>query len=131
MYIKALKIAYKAHAGQLRKESNIPYIVHPLRVANCFNDTVRKTIAILHDVVEDTELNLEDLSFPKSVLEAVDSMTKRTGEKHFDYIKRVKKNELATEIKIADIVDNLSDTLAVQPKSMIKRYNKSLEILLT
>jgi (p)ppGpp synthase/HD superfamily hydrolase len=131
MYLEALKIAYKAHDGQVRKESLVPYIVHPLRVAHQFNDDVRKTIAILHDVVEDTPLNLEELTgFSETVIKALDALSRREGEQHFEYIKRLKENELAREIKIADIVDNLSDCLTIQPASMIKRYNKSLDILI-
>ena len=131
MYLEALKIAYKAHDGQVRKESLVPYIVHPLRVAHQFNDDVRKTIAILHDVVEDTPLNLEELTgFSDTVIKTLDALSRREGEQHFDYIKRVKENELAREIKIADIVDNLSDCSTIQPASMIKRYNKSLDILI-
>ena len=131
MYKEALKIAYKAHKGQLRRDSCVPYIVHPLRVAAQFNDDIRKTIAILHDIVEDTEVKLEDLYvFTSIVVEAIDSLSKRKGEDHFDYIKRLRRNDLAAEIKVADIVDNLSDTLSIQPERLIHRYNKSLELLL-
>ena len=130
MYKKALAIAYKAHDGQLRRESRVPYIVHPLRVANQFNDDIKKTIAILHDTIEDTDLNLEDLhEFPTNILRTLLVLTRNEQETHFEYIRRVKKDELATEIKIADIVDNLSDCLSIQPDSMIKRHNKSLKIL--
>lgn len=131
MYIQALKIAYEAHNGQYRKQSCVPYIVHPLRVAGYFSDDTKKTIAILHDIIEDTDTTKEDIEilFGKRISEVVDILSKRKGETYFEYIKRVKKDELAIEIKIADIVDNLSDTLCVQQKSMIDRYNKSLLIL--
>jgi len=132
MYKRALQIAYNAHKGQLRKQSCVPYIVHPIRVANCFQDDVKKTIAILHDVVEDTAFTLNNLEtiFPLCVTSVVDCLSKRIEETHFDYIKRVKKNEIATEIKIVDIVDNLSDTLCVVSDSMAERYDKSLKILI-
>jgi len=133
MYLKALQIAYNAHKGQIRKQSLVPYIVHPIRVANCFNSDDMKTIAVLHDVVEDTSVTLAQLSrlgFPIGVVSAIDSLSRRKNEQHFKYIKRLKGNEMAVQIKIADIVDNLSDTLAVCPKSMVDRYNKSLNILL-
>lgn len=130
MFQKALQIAYKAHKGQHRRDSNVPYIVHPLRVSNCFNDDYRKTIAILHDVIEDTDIKPDDLNLPKNVLDVLDVLTKRDNETHFEYVERVKCDEVATTIKIADIVDNLSDTISVQPQSMIDRYNKSLKILI-
>lgn len=133
MYFEALKLAYAAHDGQLRKQSCVPYIVHPIRVANYFNDDVMKTIAILHDVVEDTDIEMAYIyeNFPPRVSSAVEALTKREGEKHFDYIKRLKSNWDAREIKIADIVDNLSDTISICETSMADRYNKSLKILLS
>jgi len=132
MYNKALEIAYNAHSGQTRRDSCVPYIVHPIRVSQKFQSDFEKTIAILHDVVEDTDITIKDLKkhFPYPVINEVDALTRRDGEKHFDYIERVAEREIATKIKIADIVDNLSDSLSVQPKSMIERYNKSLEILI-
>lgn len=132
MYRRALKLAYKAHDGQLRKDSNVPYIIHPIRVSYCFNDLTRKTIAILHDVIEDTSFDFDDLrdaGMPDRIMNIVDILTRKKYETHMEYVKRVSKNEIATEIKIADIVDNLSDTISVQKQSMIDRYNKSLEIL--
>ena len=132
-YKEALTIAYNAHKGQVRRNSSIPYIVHPIRVASWFDDDTKKTIAVLHDIIEDTEKELEDLEclFPFQITSAIDALSRRKNETHFNYIKRLKKNELAVEIKIVDIIDNLSDTASVQPDSMIKRYNKSLRILLT
>jgi len=131
MYLEALKIAYKAHHGQLRRDSCVPYIVHPIRVAGHFNDDTKKTIAILHDVIEDTDLTLDDITqFGSKVYKAVDAMSQRKDEKHFDYIKRLRKNELAVQIKIADVVDNLSDTISIQPKSMTERYDKTLKMLI-
>jgi len=132
MYEIALKIAYNAHKNQYRNQSNVPYITHSLRVSYAFNDDFKKTIAILHDVVEDTTITLDDLKkiFPKRIVDAIDSLSKRDGEKHFDYINRLLKNKDAIEIKIVDVMDNLSDTLCVVSKSMSDRYNKTLGMLI-
>lgn len=132
MYLQALKIAHKAHSGQFRKDSNVPYIVHPIRVSGYFNDDYRKTIALLHDVIEDTGMTLEYLSklFPQNVVVVVGLLSRKEDEKYFDYIKKISLHEIATEIKIADIADNLSDTILVISESMIERYTKSLDILL-
>lgn len=132
MYQLALQIAYKAHKGQTRKESCVPYIVHPIRVSNCFTDDFRRTVAVLHDVVEDTSVTFRQLKkcFPYKVLYLIDLLTRRDNETHFEYIERLSVDEVAIEIKIADIIDNLSDCLSVQPSGMIKRYNKSLDILI-
>ena len=133
MFNQALKIAYEAHDGQFRRETRVPYIVHPIRVSLNFNDDFRKTIAILHDVIEDTDVTINDLvsqGFPGGMLKILDILTKKDGEKHLDYIRNVAKSEVAKVIKMADIVDNLSDALSVQPESLIKRYNQSLKILI-
>ena len=142
MYKKALKIAYNAHKGQYRNDDITPYIIHPIKVSQIFNGVytetehhgyilLKKIGAILHDVVEDTDITLNDLrlDFPKEVVETVDALTRRKNEKYFDYIKRLSKNKIAVEIKIADVIDNLSDGIC--SKSMIKRYNKTLDILIT
>jgi (p)ppGpp synthase/HD superfamily hydrolase len=132
MYLKALKIAYKAHKNQCRKDSNVPYIVHPIRVSGYFNDDLKKTIAILHDVVEDTDTTLEDLDklFPKNVVVVIGLLSRKKEEKYFDYIKKISLHETAAEIKIADIIDNLSDTISIISPSMLERYVKSLDILI-
>jgi hypothetical protein len=58
-------------------------------------------------------------------------LTRKPEENYFDYIKKIKENEVATKIKVADIVDNLSDTISVISESMLERYTKSLDILLS
>jgi (p)ppGpp synthase/HD superfamily hydrolase len=133
MFLKAFKFAYLYHNGQFRKQSRVPYIVHPARVASYFNDDEMKTIAMLHDIIEDTDCSIQLLQqlFPLRITEVVDILSKREEETHFEYIKRVKKNEKATAIKIADIIDNLSDTITVCSESMCKRYDESLKILLS
>lgn len=123
MYNEAIKIALKAHDGQYRKDGKTPYIIHPIRVANYFKDDLKKTIAILHDVCEDTN---QDLSmFPKEVTDILELLTK--GSDYMEYIKRLSKNKIAREIKVADIVDNLSDDCSDE---QIKKYYKALTILI-
>lgn len=126
MYKLALQIATQAHKGQVRKDGETPYILHPIRVADQFNDDYRKTIAVLHDVLEDTN---QDLSmFPKKVTDILKILTKK-GD-YFSYIKKISENEIATQIKIADILDNLADDCFQIPDSQIKRYYKALKILI-
>lgn len=130
MFHQALKVAYEAHKPQVRDGGNTPYIVHPFRVSMVMNDETSQVVALLHDVVEDTKVTLKDLGmmFPKEVTEAVDALSRRKDEKYFDYINRLSKNEIAVDVKIADIMDNLSDV--GKKDTMVKRYNKTLEILL-
>ncbi len=133
MYKEALKIAYKAHDGQIRRDSLVPYIVHPLRVASQFNDDARKTIAILHDVVEDTDVTLDELlvDFPLYVVGSIDALSRRDDEDYFDYLRRLKQDEWAVDVKIADLVDNMSDVLSPQTDKEIKKYNQALDLLIT
>jgi len=129
MYNKALQIAFNAHKGQTRRDSNIPYIIHPIRVSQQFQDEDLKTIAVLHDVIEDTDITYEYLQeeFTQDIALSVFTLTKCDDEKYSDYIDAILEDENATKVKIADIIDNLSDN----PKeSMIPRYIKSLDILI-
>ena len=127
MFEKAIHLALVAHDGQYRRDGVTPYIIHPIRVAARFEDDKRKTVAILHDVCEDTSFTLEDIKclFPVDVYEAVDALTKREGEDYDDYIKRCSENELATDIKIQDIFDNATDA----SNSSLDKYYSALVYL--
>jgi len=106
---KALKIALKAHKGQ-KDKAGAPYILHPLHVMMQMNDEISRIAAVLHDVVEDTDLTLEDLGregFSSEVLEIVDSLTWRPDENYENYISRLKQNPAALKIKIADLEHNM------------------------
>ena len=96
----ANEIAAKAHAGQVDKAGKA-YIHHPLAVASFVETNDEKTVALLHDVVEDTPVTLSDLcdaGFSEAVVHAVDCVTKRDGEPLRDYLCRVKSNPLATAV---------------------------------
>lgn len=133
MYARAYELAEKAHRGQTRWDRNIPYITHPLAVADKFTCPIHKTVAILHDVVEDTEVTLEDINkqFGSKVSYSIDCLTKRDGEAYDEYIVRVLGDPVATAVKIEDITHNLNslpDTLrGVRPKR--DRYALALYIL--
>lgn len=107
---KAILIAAKVHEGQEDKYGR-PYILHPLRVMMRVNTDIEKIVAILHDVIEDSELNLQDLEqegFSPEVIEAVDRLTKREGEAYAQYIDRIKDHRLARTVKLADLEDNMN-----------------------
>lgn len=106
---KALMIACRAHAGQLDKGLN-PYILHPLRLAVQFSNPNLQIVALLHDVVEDSDITLFDLrsaGFNEEVLVAVAALTKKTGEDYEQFIRRISINGLAVKVKIADLRDNM------------------------
>lgn len=130
----ATTVAARAHAGQKRKDGT-PYIAHPVKVAIRLETKVQKTVALLHDVVEDTDVTfaqLRELGFDEEVIAAVDSVTKRPGEKYADFILRAKQNPIGREVKLADIEDNLHDQSALDPDEasfLRERYNKAKDVL--
>ena len=110
MTILAMKTAYKAHLGQL-DYNDIPYIFHPYHLAEQMEDEISCTVALLHDVVEDTSLNFADLEqiFPKQVVEIVMLLTHDEKVDYFDYIQKIKTNAIATKVKLADIEHNSNE----------------------
>ena len=135
----ARHVAVQAHsdANQTRWNGE-PYIVHPMRVAQSFEDRgegLKETlmaVAYLHDVVEDTVLTFKDLrcfGFPQDIIEAVDSVTKRDGESYLNFVLRAKKNYLGCSVKMADIRDNLRDLDPIRNKSMKDKCELALWVL--
>jgi (p)ppGpp synthase/HD superfamily hydrolase len=105
---RALQIAAQAHEGQKDKEG-LPYILHPLRVMSGVEGLETQIVALLHDVVEDTPVTLEDLreaGFAESVLAAVACVTHSHAEPYADYVIRCKANPIARQVKLADLHDN-------------------------
>lgn len=109
MILKALRLCFEAHKEQ-KDKAGAPYYLHPIRVALHMDTVFQRVVALLHDIVEDTEISfdyLRDCGFPETIIEAVEAITRRSGEDYNDYIYRVKKNELARAVKIQDLLDNM------------------------
>lgn len=129
----ALNTAYKAHEGQLDR-SGLPYIFHPYHVAEQMTDETACAIALLHDVVEDTDMTLDELEklFPPAVTEGVRLMTHEEGTDYFDYVRRIK-GTVAEPVKRADIAHNsdLSRLDNVTEKDILRleKYKRALRIL--
>jgi (p)ppGpp synthase/HD superfamily hydrolase len=134
----ALRIAYDAHQGQTDK-MGLPYIHHPLYLAEVIgDDEVLIATALLHDVVEDTNITLEDLTsegIPKEVVAALQLLTHEDDVPYMDYILRIKEsgNEAAIAVKLSDLRHN-SNTQRLAPmdsvaKARIGRYQKAIELL--
>ncbi len=102
----AITMAMLAHDGQTDK-AGAPYIFHPIRVASTFSDEILQVIAVLHDIVEDTEITIADLDarFPRSVVNAIEALTRRDDETYKEFIDRVARNPNARLVKIADVRD--------------------------
>jgi len=133
---KAVEVATEAHKGQIDK-SGMPYILHPLRVMMTLTDPYLMAIAVLHDVVEDTNVSLDRLKrmdFPKRVLEGVGAMTHGKNETNDEYYTRLKRNPDALVVKLKDIFDNMSTNRMMQLSEMDRvklatKYGHALEIL--
>ena len=105
--IKAMNLAYSAHHGQFDK-GGVPYIFHPIHLAEEMDDEISTCVALLHDTVEDTAVTLEELaeSFPREIVEAVDLLTHRDGVEYFDYVRSIRANPVAVKVKLADLRHN-------------------------
>jgi hypothetical protein len=104
----AIRIAVAAHAGQ-KEKGGAAYITHPLRLMAAMDCEEAKIVAVLHDVIEDTTVTIEDLrreGFGEDVLTAVAIVTHRRHEPYADYVVRCKGNPVARQVKLADLVDN-------------------------
>jgi len=107
---KAINIACVAHHGQVDKRGK-PYILHPLAVM--FDATIQSEeemiTAVLHDVVEDTYVTMQSLSvFPLNIQFAIKALSRKDGESYNKYLDRLKENQLAIKVKMADLKHNLS-----------------------
>ena len=132
---KAYEIAKKAHLGQIDKAGE-DYIKHPEKVASFVNSDEEKAVAYLHDVIEDTELTLEDLreyGFSEEVLKAVDVITKKKGQDYQTYLNSVKENKLARVVKLADLRHNsdLTRLINITEKDIERKekYQKAIDFL--
>jgi (p)ppGpp synthase/HD superfamily hydrolase len=123
--LKAINLAFNAHEGQYRKDGKTEYIFHPLFVMLHVSSLKAKTVAVLHDVLEDTAVMESELrkNFDKDVVDAVVLLTKKPKEVYMDYIRKIQDNELAREVKIADIKHNLSGMTYI-PNDKEREYLK-------
>jgi len=129
---KAILIAVQAHAGAKDKAGEA-YILHPLRMMMKMRTESERIVAVLHDVVEDSDWTIErlrDEGFTEEILTAVDHLTKRPGEDYEDFVRRAVRDLLALPVKIADLEDNLDQTRIKEPteqdSARIARYRKAL-----
>lgn len=106
---KAIEIALDAHTEQEDKAGET-YICHPLRVMQAMDTETERIVVVLHDVVEDSEYELEEIEdeFGSEVCNAVAALTKRDGDDYLDdFIPRAADNDIARKVKRADIKDNI------------------------
>ena len=131
---KAMKIAFDAHIGQFDK-AGIPYILHPIHLAEQMETEEECVVALLHDTVEDTDITFEQLEkeFSKTVIDALRLLTHEKTVEYMEYVKKIKDNPIARKVKLADLHHNsdLTRLLEVTPKDLkrIEKYKKAIEFL--
>ncbi len=126
---KAIRLAFDAHYGAFDR-GNVPYICHPLHLAEEMPDEKKTAIALLHDVLEDTDLTAEDLiqnGIPEDIVEAVKILTRDRTEPYARYIEKVIRsgNEDALCVKRADLRHNMDESRSEHgklPKYLTERY---------
>ena len=130
----ALKISFDAHKNQVDK-SGMPYVYHPFHLAEQMDDEYSTCVALLHDVVEDTDMTLDELSeiFPKEVTDAIAMMTHDDSVPYLDYVKEIKNNPIAAKVKLADLKHNSDltrlDVVDDKVLERVEKYDKAIKIL--
>ncbi len=132
---KALILSYEKHNGQYDK-ANMPYIFHPFHIAEQMDDEISTIVALLHDVLEDTdttEQELLDMGFSKEVVDALKLLTKPKNMPYFEYIKKVKTNKIAKKVKLVDLEHNKDltrlDVVTEKDLKRVEKYNEAINIL--
>ena len=129
---KALKLCFDAHKNQVDK-TGLPYVFHPFHLAEQMDDEISTVCALLHDVIEDTPytlLDLKNMGFNDTVIEVLTLLTHNESVPYFDYVNKIKNNEIAKKVKIADLKHN-SDVSRLNEVDewTIKRNQKYAEAL--
>lgn len=129
---RAIAIAATAHAGQVDK-GGAPYILHPLKVMLRMTTLEERIVAVLHDVVEDCGVSLDDLrkeGFSEDVLSAIESVTKVPGESYEDFVDRAAQNPIGRAVKLADLEENSDISRIASPGwedlERIEKYRRAI-----
>ncbi len=132
---RAMQIAYEAHHGQTDK-SGVPYIFHPIHLAEQMQTEAETIAAILHDVVEDTDITLDDLAregFPSEVIAALQLLTHDDVLPYLDYVREIKNNPIARSVKLADLKHNSDSgrlgTIDDKAMDRLEKYKMAIAIL--
>lgn len=132
---KAMQIAFDAHKEQVDK-GGMPYVYHPVHLAEQMDDELSTCVALLHDVVEDTNITFQDLSeygFKDEIINVLKLLTHNDDVPYMDYIRNIKKNVTATKVKLADLRHNSDltrlNSIDENAKKRIEKYEKAIQIL--
>ena len=142
---KAILVAFRAHEGQTDK-AGMPYVLHPVHLAEQMETEDTCVVALLHDVVEDSDTTFEDLEkegFTDVQLEALRLLTRDESERglseeekdrrYFEYVEKIKSNPIARAVKIADLKHNMDksrlQTVTEKDEKRYTKYSKALSAL--
>lgn len=132
---KALKICFEAHKEQTDK-SGLPYVFHPVHLAEQMEDEETTVVALLHDVVEDTQFTMKDLDengITPSVLETLALLTHDKAVPYLEYVAALKTDPIARAVKLADLRHNSDlsrlDIVDKAAKERAAKYAQAIAIL--
>lgn len=132
---KAMKLCFQAHKDQTDK-SGIPYVFHPIHLAEQMVDEDTTVVALLHDTIEDTHYTIEDLAalgFNDRVLAAIQLMTHADDVPYMDYVAKIKSNPIAKAVKLADLAHNSDitrmDIVDEKAIARVEKYAKAIKLL--
>ena len=132
---KAMRLCFAAHAGQLDK-GGVPYVFHPFHVAEQMEDELSTVVALLHDVVEDTDYTMEDLAqmgFPERALSALKLLTHDKRVPYLDYVAAIRHDPIARAVKLADLRHNSDLSRLSNPDASalarVEKYRRAIALL--
>lgn len=133
---RAIEIAARTHAGQTDK-GGAPYILHPLRVMLRVAPGAQQIVAVLHDVVEDSDVTFEDLEregFAAEVISGLRSVTKVAGESYEDFVARAARDPVGKAVKLADLMENSDLSRIAEPSQKdlerVEKYGRAIAYLM-
>ena len=132
---KALKLCFEAHKDQVDK-SGLPYVFHPFHLAEQMTDEETTIVALLHDVVEDTDYTLDDLrgmGFGDAVMDALARMTHDSSVPYMEYVAGLKADPIARTVKLADLRHNSDlsrlDHVDDAARERVRKYEQAIRLL--
>lgn len=133
---RAIEIAARTHAGQTDK-GGAPYILHPLRVMLRVAPGAQQIVAVLHDVVEDSDVTFEDLEregFSAEVISGLRAVTKVAGESYKDFVARAALDPVGKAVKLADLMENSDLSRIAEPSQKdlerVEKYGRAIRYLM-
>ena len=132
---KAMMICFEAHKNQ-KDKSGMPYVFHPLHLAEQMETEDEICTALLHDVAEDSDYTIEDLAkegFSEDTIEALGLLTHEKAVPYMDYVAALKGNPIARKVKLADLAHNSDirrlDTVTEKDMKRLEKYQKAIKLL--